>query len=794
VSNDGPLPGVAAAVALAAIRIRVRGLVQGVGFRPFVYRLAREWGLAGWVCNDADGVSIHLEGAPHCLGRFQAGLRRAAPAAAMVLSVIGTPATPSGYDAFRIVLDPRDDRGCGGTRVPPDRAVCPACLREVMDPRDRRSGYALTTCTECGPRYSLIVRMPYDRDATSMCGFPLCPDCDQEYGDPESRRFHAQPIACHACGPRIALWAGGGVLASVGEAVRCAAAQLRDGRILALKGLGGFQFLVRADQSGAVNRLRERKHRPTKPLAVMAPAVEVAARLGVVGPAERRLLASPENPIVLVAMRPEAKHRIAPEVAPGMNRIGVMLPTTPLHHLLLAELDFVVVATSGNRSDEPIVVDEGDAVRDLSGVADCFLVHDRPIVRRVDDSVVQVVEGRMIVVRMARGYAPLPLAILEKLAGRWPTVPAPILAVGGQQKAALALWTGAQAVLSPHIGDLDSPQSRAAYVHMVREFADLYGCEPAAVACDLHPDYFTTRWAEESGLPLIRVQHHHAHAAACMAEHGLLDEEVLAVTWDGSGYGPDGTVWGGEILRARLQGYERVASLRPFPLLGGEAAIRQPARSALAVLAQALGEEALLADKDLLRRLGLSHATAKALLRAAVRGVNAPWTSSMGRLFDAVAALALSMNDVSYEGEAAIRLEAVVDPDAVGSYALPFGAEDKGVVRADWRPLIREVVADLRRGTPPGVIGARFHRALAEWAAAVAALHPGLPVVLSGGCFQNATLLTGARQTLEAAGRRVYCHGLVPSGDGGLAVGQLAVALATGCGTVSRPCHNSPKG
>jgi hydrogenase maturation protein HypF len=709
VSNDEPHSGVASAtaVALAAAHVRVRGLVQGVGFRPFVYRLAREWGLTGWVCNDAEGVSIHAEGELHRLIRFLALLRRAAPTASTVLSVTGAPAVPAGFDAFHILPGPRDDQRSSGTRVPPDRAVCPACLREVMDSRDRRSGYALTTCTECGPRYSLIVRMPYDRDATSMHAFPLCPACDREYGDPELRRFHAQPIACHACGPRVALWdADGVVLAIAPEAIRSAAAQLREGRILALKGLGGFQLLVRADRPGAVNRLRERKRRPSKPLA----SVEVAARLGAVGPAERRLLASSENPIVLLATRAETLDYVAPDVAPGLNRIGVMLPTTPLHHLLLAELAFVVVATSGNRSEEPIVLDEGDAIRELSDVADCFLVHDRPIVRRVDDSVVQVVEGTSVVLRMARGYAPLPLPGLEKLAARRQAVPAPILAVGGQQKAALALWTGAQAVLSPHIGDLDSPQARAAYIRLAQEFTGLYGCEPAAVACDLHPDYFTTRWAEESGLPLIRVQHHHAHAAACMAEHGLLDDDVLAVTWDGSGYGPDGTVWGGEILRARLGGYERVASLRPFPLLGGEAAIRQPARVAMAVLAQALGEEALLCEADLLSRLGLSHAAAKALLRAAARGVNVPWTSSMGRLFDAVAALVLSANEVSYEGEAAVRLEAVVDPaDAAGSYPLPFAAENMGLVRADWRPLVRGVVADMRRETPPGVVAARFH-------------------------------------------------------------------------------------
>ncbi len=694
--------------------------------------------------------------------------------------VITAPASPRAYDAFRILPSPMEAGRAAATRVPPDRATCPACLREVLDPLDRRHGYPLTTCTECGPRYSLIVQMPYDRATTGMREFVMCPACESEYGDPKSRRCHAQPISCSSCGPQVALWDGdGGFLSSSPGAVRLAADHLRAGRVLALKGLGGFQLLVRADQSDAVRRLREHKRRPTKPLAVMAPSAEVAGRFVHIGPMERDILAGPENPIVLLRTRPEAVQWVASEVAPGLNRIGVMLTTTPLHHLLLAELDFLVVATSGNRSEEPIVTDEQEAVRELAGVADCFLVHDRPVVRRVDDSVVQVIAGRPATLRMARGYAPLPVPALEELAARGPRDAEPILATGGQQKAALALWTGAQAILSPHFGDLESPQSRVAYVQLAREFANLYSCEPAALACDLHPDYFTSRWAEASGRPLIRVQHHHAHAAACMAENGLLDEEVLALTWDGSGYGPDGTVWGGEILRAKLDRYERVASLRPFALPGGEAAIRRPARVALAVLAQAFGEGDVLGDANLLRRLDLSEATARTLLRMVERRINSPVTSSMGRLFDAVAVLVLPRADVTYEGEAAVRLEAVIDPDAAGAYPLPLVLGECGLARADWRPLMRAILADLRARTPVGVVATRFHQTLAEWAVAVAALHPGLPVVLSGGCFGNAVLLTRTLHALEAAGRRVFRHEVVPPGDGGLAVGQLAVALAT---------------
>jgi hydrogenase maturation protein HypF len=774
-----------------AVWIRVRGVVQGVGFRPFVFRLACKLGVNGWVCNDSGGVVICAAGTAERLSRFQDLLRLEAPAPARIDGINSKPAALPGHDGFRILPSSRDRRSTGQGRVPPDRAACLECVRETLDPTDRRYRYPFTTCTECGPRYSILRRMPYDRANTTLASFPLCRRCDAEYEAHDCRRFHAQPIVCADCGPHVAFWNASGQPECTGEsALRAAAEAIRAGCIIAIKGLGGFQLLVRADRPEAVRLLRRRKGRPAKPFAVMVASLEDARSLAHLGSTEERVLNSPENPIVLLSRRATYEAAIAPEVAPGMTIVGLFLPTTPLHHLLMRELRFPVVATSGNRSEEPIAADEQEALERLSGIADGFLVHDRPILRRVDDSVVRVVDNRSVVTRLARGYAPLPLPSLERLAiGRSfkRTRRVGVLATGGQQKAALALWNGTQAVLSPHVGDLEGPLTRDAFACLASEFTDLYGCELGLIACDLHPDYFTTRWAESTRLPIVRVQHHHAHAAACMVENDLLGAEVLALTLDGTGYGPDGTVWGGEALRATIGGYRRVASLRPFPLPGGEAAIRQPARVALSLLVETFGPDAVLSDADSLHRLGLSAQQAKVIIHMITRGINTPWTSSLGRLFDGIAALVLDTNQVSYEGEAAVHLEAAVDATATGAYPMPLVADrpewrfpgERQLPRADWTPLVRAVSDDLRRGERIELIAAQFHQAVADWAAAVGSAHSALPVVLSGGCFQNASLLKRMRQTLEGAGNRVYCHAQIPPNDGGLAAGQLAVALAT---------------
>jgi len=741
----------------SAVRLTIRGQVQGVGFRPFVYRLATQCRLVGGVRNASGGVVVEAEGDVADLARFQERLRAEVPPAAAIDSLDAVPMTETGRDGF--VIEASDPPAATRVRVPRDLATCLACVREVFAPGDRRRGYPFTNCTACGPRYSLLEAMPYDRPSTTMRGFAQCPACQAEYGTPEDRRFHAQPNACPACGPHARLWdRDGRTTAGPDSAIDAAAALLRDGRIVALKGLGGFQLLVRADDPEAVARLRQRKRRPTKPLAVM-----VATYPDGIDPLERELLESAANPIVLVD-RARVALAVADEVAPRVGTLGLFLPTTPLHHLLLAALRLPVVATSGNAGGEPIATDERDALRRLAGIADVFLVHDRPIVRAVDDSVVRVIAGRPVVLRLARGYAPLPLPALEELGAGVP----PALATGGHQKAALALWTGSQAVLAQHLGDLDHPDVRAAFLAATDDLARLYGCEPTVIAHDAHPDYFATGWARSRGAaPAVAVQHHHAHAAAACAEHYLLDREVLAFTWDGTGHGGDGTIWGGEALRVGPGGFSRVASLAPFPLPGGEAAIREPGRTAFGLLHGLLGE-GVLREGRLLARLGLDAPAASVLAAMIRRGVNSPRTSSVGRLFDAVAALALGACRVSYEGEAALWLEAAADPAVSGAYPLPG---------SDWRPLLAALLGDLARDVPPGIVAARFHNGLATWAAEVAASQPLADVVLVGGCFQNRLLCERTADGMRSLGRRVHTPGLVPPGDGGLAVGQLAVAM-----------------
>jgi hydrogenase maturation protein HypF len=769
----------------AAIRLLVCGQVQGIGFRPFVYRLARQCRLGGRVRNISAGVLIEVEGPPEALARFRERLVPEAPAAAEIDEVLTQPMPPAGRSLFTIQVS--DPSGPPHVRVPRDLAICAECQREIFDHANRRRNYPFTNCTACGPRYSIIEAMPYDRRSTAMRFFTMCLACGNEYHAPGERRFHAQPNACATCGPHTGLWnPEGRVIAGWDTAIIAAAALLRRGQIVALKGLGGFQLLVRADQADAVKRLRQRKNRPSKPLAVMVPSLAAAEQLALLDPAEQHLLNSAQNPIVLANVRPGT---LVEEVAPRVGTLGLLLPTTPLHHLLLAELAVPVVATSGNRSEESIATEEDEAVRRLAGVADAFLVHDRPIIRGVDDSVVRVIAGQPVTLRLARGLAPLPVPALEAFAKE--IVCPPILATGGHQKNALAIWSGTQAILAQHVGDLDNPDTRSTFSRVAQDLSRLYHFEPVALACDLHPDYYTTQWALTQNKPVTQVQHHHAHAVACMAEHDLLDREVLALTWDGTGYGPDGTIWGGEVLLAECTGFQRVASLLPFPLPGGEQAIRHPARAAFGLLWLSRGEEAILQDVGLHRLLGLLPRDVR-VLAAMIRGsINTPWTSSMGRLFDAVAALVLGAHEASYEGEAAIWLEAVADPVVTDAYSLPHhlpdGREptvgDRTVLRGDWRPMLSAVLADLASDVEAGVVAARFHNALAQWAAAVASRQPLREVVLSGGCFQNRLL---AERTLEALARvncRGYLHNQIPPGDGGLAVGQLAVAMgSTSCG------------
>ena len=748
-----------------AARIAVRGAVQGTGFRPFVYRLAESLGLAGSVRNTSYGVLIAVEGAEEAVTAFGRRVGPEAPPAAVVRDVEIAPAEPAG--AKRFTIEASEAAGELVVAMLPDLATCPDCLRELEDRDDRRYHYPFLNCTACGPRLSIIEGLPYDRPQTTMRDFRMCPDCAAEYEDPRDRRFHAQPVACPRCGPRL-VFEGRDRDAPPGATypLEAAAAVVQSGRILALKGLGGYQLIVDARDGAAVARLRARKGRESKPFAVMFPSLDAMRRVARVGEVEAALLASPSAPILLLPL--VDRSAVSAEVAPGLKSVGAMLPYSPLHHLLLARLGFPVVCTSGNFSEEPMAITVEDARARLGGIADAFLHHDRPIARHVDDSVARVVDGRLLVTRRARGFAPLPIAVTADL----PTV----RALGGHLKNAVAWSHGTQIVASQHIGDLDHPASLEALRRTVEDYEHLYRMRPVAVACDLHPDYATTRLAEASGLPVIRVQHHHAHVASAMAEHDL-DGEVLGVAWDGTGLGTDGTVWGGEFLRATATDFRRVARLRPFTLPGGEAAARQPWRSALGVLHALMGEA--MWDLDL---APVTHARERrGVLDALFGGATcAVRTSSAGRLFDAVAALLALRQESSYEAQAAMLLEQIAPtvPGAPYPYSLIEGRGEDGaaLVELDWRPVLRAVLADLGRGTAASAVAGRFHATMARMIAATAEWMGLERVVLTGGCFQNAALLSLTARELGKGRFEVTTHGRVPPNDGGLAVGQAMVA------------------
>ncbi len=744
------------------LRVTIRGAVQGVGFRPFVYRLATEMALHGWVKNSPQGVFIEAEGAKETLDSFLLRLEREKPSLSFIQSLEYSVLEPLGYQGFEIRHS--DGKGERSAVIMPDIATCPQCRDELFDAADRRYRYPFTNCTLCGPRFSIVQALPYDRANTTMQRFVMCPRCRREYEDPRDRRFHAQPDACGVCGPRLALWdESGRTLAEGDDALQQAASALRQGLIVALKGLGGFQLLVDARSDEAVRRLRERKRREEKPLAVMFPDMQSLKGQASVSALEERLLASPESPIVLLERL--AASDIALSVAPDNPYLGSMLPYTPLHHLLLREVGFPVVATSGNQHDEPIVTEEAEAVEDLRGIADRFLVHDRPIERHVDDSVVRVQLGREMVMRRARGYAPLPVVVKRALP--------PLLAVGGHLKNTVAVSRGSEVVLSQHIGDLETAKALFAFRKVIGDLLSLYEVTPQAVAHDLHPDYLSTQWAKSAPYPAIAVQHHHAHLAACLAENDL-EGEVLGVTWDGAGLGDDGTLWGGEFLLGDAAGYRRVATLRPFRLPGGEAAIKEPRRTALGLLHE------MNADFGLLRPSAdaapLLDGELRLLEQMLAKGVNSPVTTSAGRLFDAVAALLGLRSVCSFEGQAAMMVEFQTEHGVDGRY--DFALRDGEPLVLDWEPLLRGVIRDRGEGVATPVICARFHNALAEAIVEVARRAGATRVALTGGVFQNRYLTERAYRRLESEGFRPFTHQRVPPNDGGIALGQVLVAAA----------------
>jgi hydrogenase maturation protein HypF len=750
----------------ARLKMTIRGAVQGVGFRPFVYRLAAELELNGWVNNTAQGVFLEVEGAREQLDQFLMRVEREKPAISFIQSLESSFADPVGYEGFEIR---KSEGGEKTALVLPDIATCPECLREIFEAGNRRHGYPFTNCTNCGPRYTIIESLPYDRPRTTMKKFTMCGECAREYADPSNRRFHAQPNACAECGPQLQLWTmDGAVLAQREDALQEAAEAIRQGRIVGVKGLGGFHLMVDARNEDAVRRLRERKLREEKPFALMYPAAEDVPRDCELTALEERLLRSVESPIVLVR-RKDGRSSLAPSVAPGNPMLGVMVPYTPLHHLLMRSLGFAVVATSGNLSDEPICTEELDALKRLHKIADVLLVHDRPILRHVDDSIVRVMAGREMVMRRARGFAPLPVQLEEEM----PTV----LGVGAHQKNTVALSVGRQVFVSQHIGDLETIQASVAFERVVESLENLYEVKPETVACDLHPNYISTGYANRTNGHPIRVQHHYAHILSCMAENGVKGS-ALGVAWDGSGWGPDGTVWGGEFLKIDECGYDRVVRMRPMRLPGSERAVREPRRCGMSALFETLGEEIF--EREELDPVRAFSAADRKIVAAMLRqGLNSPWTSSVGRLFDAVASL-IGLRQISrYEGQAAMELEWLAGQSndaSVYEFDITRPADDAAPAELDWAPMVRGMITDMARKTKREAMGRRFHNTLAEMIGRVAGEHAELPVVLSGGCFQNRLLteLTVAR--LEANGMKVYWHQRVPPNDGGIALGQVVAA------------------
>jgi hydrogenase maturation protein HypF len=853
--------------------LKIQGAVQGVGFRPFVYRLATELHLTGWVNNNAQGVAIEVEGSTCQLHLFQERLQQEKPVRSQIHSTIGEWKEPLNYQIFEIreSSDPSADNLHAKTAVIlPDIATCADCLRDLFDAANRRDRYPFTNCTNCGPRYSIITALPYDRRNTTMHDFQMCADCEAEYHNPLDRRFHAQPNACPRCGPQLELWNRDGQVLATGDRALLETTQaIRSGKILAIKGLGGFHLVVDAANLEAVTKLRKCKHRPDKPLALMYPNLESIQADCQVSELEAQLLRSPEAPIVLLQKLPQ-NNRLH-QISPHNSCIGAMLPYTPLHHLLMAELQFPIVATSGNLSDEPICIDNQEAIANLGNIADLFLLHNRAISQPVDDSVVRVMGDRPVLLRRARGYAPLPIIISSTKVGwehpefanisvgakhdrskslvltnnlsavmlrpykigmlpvgfgfaqpmlteqsqiiqdfNYQKSPQNILALGGHLKNAIAFSIRQEGqpqgdcpypitnstfcrdslpvpaldinsiVISQHIGDLETTKAFEHFQRIINQLSEAYEFHPEAIACDAHPDYVSSQYAQQLSqslqILLIPVQHHYAHVLAGMADNQL-QPPILGIAWDGTGYGTDGTIWGGEFLKVTDSGFERVAHLRRFKLLGGDKAAKEPRRSALGILWEMFGDRLWNMDLEPLQAFTNSElAILKTLL---TKQLATPQTSSMGRLFDAVASLLNICQIASFEGQAAIALEALCDRantfDFYHKFNLRFNVKNN--VEIDWSPLIQAILEDMRNKVDVETIAAKFHNSLVEAIALVAKQIGIEQIVLTGGCFQNRYLTERAMQKLQQSGFQPYCHHQIPPNDGGIAAGQIMAVL-----------------
>lgn len=765
---------------LQRLHITIYGAVQGVGFRPFVYRLATELGLSGWVQNSAEGVVIEVEGAHTLIDLFRHRLEHEKPSQALIQAITYSWLSVSGDKAFAIRAS---TAGKKMTLVLPDVATCSDCRQEIFDPSNRRYRYPFTNCTNCGPRFSIIEALPYDRSNTTMRSFQMCQHCQVEYDNPSDRRFHAQPNACPLCGPHLELWdLTSKVVASHENALRMAAETIRQGKIVAVKGIGGFHIMVDARNEDAIQRLRQAKCRAAKPFALMYPSLELIKLHCEVSELEEKVLLSPAAPIVLLqrVKIQNSKFNIAPSVAPNNPYLGIMLPYTPLHHLLLHDLGFPIIATSGNLADVPICTNEQEAIQNLSSIVDLLLVHHRAIARPVDDSVVRVLLGQVSVLRRARGYAPLPIQNQQnaKIHNSQPIV----LALGAHLKNTVAFLKGQQIFVSQHLGNLATILAFKAFQQAIASFQQLYELQPTAIACDLHPDYHSTHFAhqlaKQLNIPVFPVQHHYAHALSCMAEHQL-EGSVLGIVWDGTGYGLDQTIWGGEFLHITQMTCKRVAHLRPFHLPGGSKAVKEPRRSAIGILYDVFGRR-VFERPELATLQSFSCLEQKILQGMLEKQLNTPISSSAGRLFDAIASIIKLRQQTQFEGQAAMELEFAIDGDNTNqSYAFEI-LETTGIKQPrilNWTAMVKAILADVDTKTSNQQIAIKFHNTLVEMMVAIAQQVGEEQVVLTGGCFQNQYLTQRAVARLRAEGFCPYWHQRIPANDGGIAVGQILAVL-----------------
>lgn len=753
--------------------IYIKGAVQGVGFRPFIFRLAESLRLKGYVINSASGVTIEAESTENILQEFVRRIDSEKPPHAIIVSFEYSYLDPIGYNSFEI----RESKSNGeiSALILPDISVCDNCLKEMFDPNDRRYLYPFINCTNCGPRFSIIEKIPYDRPNTSMKKFEMCDQCREEYEDPLNRRFHAQPIACPKCGPQIEFWdSNGKIISYQNQALTDLSKKIKEGKIAALKGLGGFQLVVDALNDTAVQKLREKKHRDEKPFALMFPNIEMVKSECNISDLELNMLLSPESPIVLLKRKVENNsgyNEISKEVAPRNPYLGIMLPYTPLHHLLMKELDFPVVATSGNLSEEPMCIDEYEALNRLQNIADYFLVHNRPIARHVDDSIVRSVNNRRMILRRARGFAPLPIQIRHDNAAANNKV---VLAVGSHLKNTIAIKKGNNVFVSQHIGDLSTDESYSAFKTTIADLEQIYIAKPEVIVTDMHPEYLSTKYAASTGLEQLEVQHHYAHIAACRLENQI-EGEALGVSWDGTGYGLDETIWGGEFFYSTDSDYKHIAQFRKFRLPGGDSAIKEPRRTVCGLLYEIYGDN-FINHLPLTLKSNFSKKELLIIQKILSQKINCPQTSSAGRLFDAVSSLLNICSTSNYEGQAAMLLEFSADKLENGEYPFQF-TEDK-ITIIDWMQIVENILSDLNKNIQRSIISSKFHNTLAKIILSSAERFKFKKVILSGGCFQNSFLTEKTITVLENAGISVYWHQRIPPNDGGISVGQIAAYLS----------------